>query len=203
MKLLKYFSFLFVLISFIKTIILIDKYIITLDPSLQMHVFNENLSIGKNKILLLTWDSLVHKMAQDKINTELKAKKYPAKAREIKVVVDISEQTAYVYNPKEKMFQYFRISTGGPSIQRRMEPALWKIITKQNSGLSPIYGPRLMMLAKYNGYTYVPTTIALHGTNTPEIIGKPLSLGCVYFRNKDILTIYPWLALDDKVITVW
>lgn len=155
---------------------------------------------------IITWESLVQVMVSSKLAYELKNNKFKSflqkNKNKIKVIVDISEQVAYVYNPKQRLFVDFIVSTGGPEPYKRMTPAIWQIGKKIDKGLSPLYGPRLLFLSRLVNGTFIPTTIALHGTNTPEILGTPRSLGCVYFNNKDILKIYPWLSTGEYVLTV-
>ncbi len=155
---------------------------------------------------ILNWGELVEHMALSKLRHELLYNKFKSflqkNKNKIKVIVDISEQSAYVYNPKEKNFIDFVVSTGGPEHYKRMTPAIWRIREKRETGLSRIYGPRLLFLSRMVYGKFISTTIALHGTDTPGILGTPRSLGCVYFRNQDILRVYSWLSVGDYVLTV-
>ena len=141
--------------------------------------------------------------AKIKSKLEYASKNFNVAKDKIKVIVDISEQTAYVYFKNDKTFKEFTISTGGPQKQREMPEALWKITEKRDKGLTPLYGPRLLFLSRRlrNGQ-FIRTTIALHGTNTPQILGTPKSLGCVYFKNTDILKVYNTLQTGDIVLTI-
>lgn len=164
----------------------------------------ESFTTQKSKIEnvdVLGLNTFKQKEIQDKLNYA--AKKFQVNPKDIKVIVDISEQEAYVKNPNDNKFRSYTVSTGGPEPYKYMTEELWKVVRKMDSGLSAIYGPRLLLLARRlpNG-NFVTTTIALHGTNTPEILGRPLSLGCVYFRNEDILQIYDVVNLDDLVVTI-
>ena len=118
-----------------------------------------------------------------------------------KLVVDVSEQTAYLQ--RENGCKLFTIATGDPRKGRAMSYTVWRVASKRDQGLAPLYGPRLLMLDRRTpSGIFVKTFIALHGTNQPEILGEPRSLGCIYFHNRDILGIYDLLKVGDLVATI-
>ncbi len=118
-----------------------------------------------------------------------------------KLVVDVSEQTAYLQ--RKNGCEIFTIATGDPRKGRAMSYTVWRVASKRDQGLTPLYGPRLLMLDRRTpSGIFVKTFIALHGTNQPEILGEPRSLGCIYFHNRDILGIYDLLKVGDLVATI-
>ena len=58
-------------------------------------------------------------------------------------------------------------------------------------------------LEKYNPRTnqFFKTNKAFHGTNEPENIGQPTSMGCVYHFDQDIIDLYEYIPKDTLVIT--
>ena len=79
-----------------------------------------------------------------------------------------------------------------------------EINTTNRNRLKPIYGARLIYLDKYNDQTkqFIRTNKAFHGTNEPENIGKPTSMGCVYHYDHDIIDIYSFIPENTLVISV-
>jgi lipoprotein-anchoring transpeptidase ErfK/SrfK len=135
------------------------------------------------------------------------------------VVVDVSEQKEYVFTKEGILEESYRISTGGTHVyagmvvnengetvakyeNRAMGESVWKVSEKQSGNLGVIYGPRLMMLDKLVGVRWIATEVALHGTNTPELLGTPTSLGCVNHDNADIIELYDMLDIGTLVVSI-
>ena len=128
-------------------------------------------------------------------------------------VININEQKNYLYY-KNTLIDTFNISTGSKDRykgNREMSEGLWRLTKKMNQKeiiktfkeRSDIYGPRLISLEKYNpsNKTFMKTNKAFHGTNEPENIGKPTSMGCVYHYNSDIEYIYSFIPINTLVIS--
>jgi|GEM_PF-4291362 len=162
--------------------------------------------IQVKKVSLESTETLLDSILVARADSKLKYGKSKFKLKErdiVRVLVDISEQRAFLFDKDGKYEKMYRISTGNKAENRDIGSALWKIIEKREKGLPSLYGPRLLLLARRNAKgVFVPTTIALHGTDMPNILGYPKSLGCVYFHNRDILEIYPKLEVNDYVITI-
>lgn len=139
------------------------------------------------------------------------------------VVVDISEQKEYIFTEDGTFVQVYKISTGSSDmvpaegeqecdeddedceiehISRQMGPSVWRVRSKFDGPFSSFYGPRVMMLNKKTGSLWVGTSVALHGTNRPDLLGTPWSLGCVYHKNADIIELYELLDVGDLVIAI-
>ena len=140
------------------------------------------------------------------------------------IVVDVSEQKEYVYTGEGSFIDVYKISTGTNSVfvgnheeseedsgeeeekseyeDRTMGPSVWRVVSKRESGMAPLYGARLMMLDRFVGGNWIRTEVALHGTNTPEILGTPESLGCVYHDNVDIIALYDLIAIGTYVVAI-
>lgn len=145
------------------------------------------------------------------------------------VVVDISEQKEYIYDNSGNLLYRYKISTGSDivraqqcensqeevdgeiidreqcsldNISREMKPSVWKLSNKISGNLDPLYGPRIMMLDKRVGGNWVVTQVGLHGTNQPELLGSPESLGCIYHENADIIELFEILEVGDYVVAI-
>lgn len=143
------------------------------------------------------------------------------------VVVDISEQREYIYEKGGTFVDMYKVATGADSVyvpastdsgsdvaeleegqdqgayqDRSMGPSIWRVVSRVESGLAPLYGARLMMLDRLYKGSWIKTNVALHGTDTPEILGTPESLGCVYHSNVDIIALYDLIAIGTYVVAI-
>lgn len=119
-------------------------------------------------------------------------------------IVDLSEQRNYLFKDG-RFYTWYKVATGGflsYDYDARLWADVWKIRAEQYDGLAPIYGDCILHLNVRSGDQWVHTNRALHGTNTPDIIGTPKSLGCVYHYNEDILEVCEILGKGDIVITI-
>ncbi|MBN2100843.1 L,D-transpeptidase [Candidatus Dojkabacteria bacterium] len=134
------------------------------------------------------------------------------------VVVDISEQREYVFSHEGKLFNLYKVSTGAGEVSvpcegeecdddyeyqsRAMEESIWRVRSKLDGPFSDFYGPRVMMLDRKVGDGWIATNVALHGTNRPELLGTPWSLGCIYHDNADIIELFDILKVGDLVVVI-
>ncbi len=143
------------------------------------------------------------------------------------VVVDISEQKEYIFNKDGDILHIYRISTGRSDLfpvevcdevendegeeeevceqeleSRQMGPSVWKVASKAKGEFAPTYGPRIMMLHKRVNGNWVRTQVALHGTDQPNLLGMPTSLGCIYHENVDIIELFEILEVGDYVVAI-
>ncbi len=127
------------------------------------------------------------------------------------VVVDISEQKDYIFTKDGKLSKTYRVSTGGGRTAdgrfvedgRTMDQSVWKVVSKRNMvPTTTIYGPKLMNLDRLENGTWITTNVALHGTNDEESIGLPISLGCVYHKNADIIELFGMLEMGTLVVMI-
>ena len=58
------------------------------------------------------------------------------------------------------------------------------------------------MMDRYVGGQWTETSVALHGTNEPEKIGTPFTLGCVYHNNADIIALFDILEIGTYVVAI-
>lgn len=144
-------------------------------------------------------------------------------AREYLVVIDVSEQREYVFSEEGDFVDIYTVSTGSNQVyvahregtetgengtgipgyeDHSMLESVWKVVSKKKDALSPIYGPRLIMLDRWTGKQWISTEVGLHGTNDEEILGTPVSLGCVYHRNADIIELYDLISIGTFVVAI-
>ncbi len=118
------------------------------------------------------------------------------------VVVDISEQKEYVFDKLGSLISSYRVSTGQGGTDREMTKSLWRVASKIGYEVAPLYGSRMMMLDRYVSGVWIETNVALHGTNEPDRIGTPFSLGCVYHNNADIIALFDILEIGTYVVAI-
>jgi hypothetical protein len=87
-------------------------------------------------------------------------------------------------------------------VDRRMNPSVWKIRSKRSGDFGPTYGSRIMMMNKRVGNGWMLTQVALHGNRQENTIGIPVSLGCVYHKDADIIELYEMLEVGDYVVAI-
>jgi uncharacterized membrane protein (UPF0182 family) len=119
-------------------------------------------------------------------------------------VVVLSEQRNYVFY-KDKFLKRYIVSTGSKDRyedDRRLRTGIWRLQGRLDTGLKEMYGPRLIGMYYYNPYRkdWIKTMKAFHGTNEPENLGLPTSMGCVYHSNQDIVEIYDYIPDNTLVI---
>jgi hypothetical protein len=120
-------------------------------------------------------------------------------------VVDIATQTNYLFF-KNSLIDQFSVSTGSKtrySGNRSLPESVWRLGTRIDTNLAPIYGARLIYLDTYNVQKkqFLQTNRAFHGTNEPQNIGNPTSMGCVYHMDRDIIDIYTYIPEHTLVVS--
>lgn len=135
------------------------------------------------------------------------------------VVIDVSEQKEYIFTLEGDFVTQYRVSTGGTRVRsgtevdadgvavpvyqdRSMGQSIWRVSEKLDGGLSALYGPRLMYLERLISGKWTGTDVALHGTDQPELLGTPTSLGCVNHDNADIIELYDRLDVGTLVVSI-
>jgi hypothetical protein len=121
-------------------------------------------------------------------------------------VVVLSEQCDYVFQKGELKAKYI-VSTGSRDRfkqDRTIREGIWRLGERIKDNLPELYGPRLIYLEAYNPLrkNFVKTVKAFHGTNEPQNLGKPTSMGCVYHSNRDIIELYDLVPDKTLVLTV-
>jgi hypothetical protein len=121
-------------------------------------------------------------------------------------VVVISEQKNYVFY-KGKIIYVTTVSTGSKTRykgDRTMSQGVWRLGDRVEKDLIPLYGARLIYMEKYISRLkkFVKTKKAFHGTEEPNNLGRPTSMGCVYHHNNVIKKLYRLLPDKTLVITV-
>lgn len=136
------------------------------------------------------------------------------------VVIDISEQREYIFTRKGAFVTKYRVSTGSNHVKsgtevnaegvevpvyqdRSMGQSIWRVKEKRDSNLNALYGPRMMYLERLIGGKWTSTDVALHGTNEPDLLGTPTSVGCVNHDNADIIELYDMLEVGALVVSIW
>ena len=121
-------------------------------------------------------------------------------------IVEISTQKNYLYY-KNILIDQFDVSTGSKDRyvgDRTLPVGIWRLGKRIDKNLAPIYGARLIYLEKWDdeSKSFKFTNRAFHGTNEPENIGQPTSMGCVYHFDHDIIYLYSFIPHDTLVISV-
>lgn len=120
---------------------------------------------------------------------------YPAMTS---IVVDKSEFKLY-YVKDDVLIETYPVAIGRPGMETPTR--LWKINAKYYTDPAGVYGPRKMRLFAQSGSSWVYTAYAIHGTNEPWVIGTKASHGCIRMYNKDVLDLFPQVALGTIVLT--
>jgi hypothetical protein len=134
------------------------------------------------------------------------------------IVVDESEQKEYVYRANGDLERTYKISMKPKSLDGAEDTEegsddgmaddvpevlnIWKVVSKVDSDLIPLYGARLIKMDRRSEGEWITSGIALHGTNTPEILGTPESIGCVYHSNVDIIALYELIDIGTYVVVI-
>ena len=120
------------------------------------------------------------------------------------VLVDIGENKEYVFKDGELLIENL-VSTGSLTrfeLSYYTPAGEWKIVEKIKTNPDSEFGPYFLRLGKWDGKQFVPTSLALHGTNEPELLGKPASHGCIRHKNEVISRLFQILPIGTIVETV-
>lgn len=120
---------------------------------------------------------------------------YPASTS---IVIDKSDFRLY-YVKNDMLIKSYPIAIGRPGMETPTR--LWKINSKYYTDPNGVYGPRKMRLYAQSGSSWTYTAYGIHGTNEPWVIGTKASHGCIRLYNKDILDLFPQIALGTLVQT--
>jgi lipoprotein-anchoring transpeptidase ErfK/SrfK len=78
---------------------------------------------------------------------------------------------------------------------------IWKVGMKHITSWGSVYGPRKLRLYRKTASGFVYTAYAIHGTNQEWVIGTMASHGCIRMYNRDVLELYPQVAIGTMVQT--
>lgn len=120
------------------------------------------------------------------------------------ILVDVNKNREYVFEDGELIGEYL-ISTGSATrfvIPQYTPLGTWQIIEKIKTNSNGEFGPYFLRLGKWDGKDFNPTSLALHGTNEPELLGKSASHGCIRHSNEVISHLYQILPIGTIVETV-
>ncbi|MHB1136952.1 MAG: cell wall-binding repeat-containing protein [Coriobacteriia bacterium] len=120
---------------------------------------------------------------------------YPATTS---IVIDKSDFRLY-YVKNDVLIETYPVAIGRPGMETPTR--LWKINSKYYTDPNGVYGPRKMRLYAQSGSSWAYTAYAIHGTNEPWVIGTKASHGCIRLYNKDVLDLFPQVALGTLVLT--
>ena len=120
---------------------------------------------------------------------------YPAATS---IVIDKSDFRLY-YVQNDILVKSYPIAIGRPGMETPTR--LWKINSKYYTDPNGVYGPRKMRLYAQSGSSWAYTAYGIHGTNEPWVIGTKASHGCIRLYNRDILDLFPRIALGTLVLT--
>lgn len=120
---------------------------------------------------------------------------YPASTS---IVIDKSDFRLY-YVQNDVLIKTYPIAIGRPGMETPTR--LWKINSKYYTDPNGVYGPRKMRLYAQSGSSWAYTAYGIHGTNEPWVIGTKASHGCIRLYNRDILDLFPRVALGTLVLT--
>lgn len=120
------------------------------------------------------------------------------------VLVDVNKNREYVFRDGKLLMENL-VSTG--SLTRFKSSYYtplgeWKIVEKKKTNPKSEFGPYFLRLAKLDGKHFVPTSLALHGTNEPELLGQSASHGCIRHANEAISHLFQILPIGTIVETI-
>jgi lipoprotein-anchoring transpeptidase ErfK/SrfK len=126
----------------------------------------------------------------------VKRLKYPSATC---IVIDKSDFRLY-WVKDNSLVKSYPIAIGRASLETPA-PATWKILAKYHTSPGSVYGPRKMRLFRQRGRHFVFSRYGIHGTNQPWVIGTKASHGCIRMYNRDVLDLFPHVALGTMVYT--
>lgn len=125
-------------------------------------------------------------------------------ARFLYFVEDAQTVLRYEISPGMESHQWRGTATVGRKVEwpswtpgteaRRMAPSLPATVT---GGPNNPLGARGLYLFDERGRD---TEYRIHGTNEPDMIGQPVSLGCIRMHNIDVIDLYSRVQMGAKVI---
>ena len=122
-----------------------------------------------------------------------------------RVLVDLSDRRAYVYRQNTVIASYpigvgkkgWETPTGSFKIMHMQHNPAWKHpITGQ---VFPS-GPKSPLGVRWIGFwTDGHSHIGFHGTPNDDVVGSPVSHGCLRMRNTDVVSLYNQVSLGTQV----
>lgn len=111
--------------------------------------------------------------------------------KDVKIIIDVSENRLYLLNGNELINKY-PVATGKSSTPSPL--GTWKVVNKAKWGGG--FGTRWMGLnvpwGKYG----------IHGTSSPGLIGAHVSGGCIRMRNEDVEDLYKYVKHGTPVAII-
>jgi len=107
---------------------------------------------------------------------------------ELRVVIDTGDRKLHLYRGTRKL-RSFPVAVGEPKTPTPVGKfAVAEVIPTGDpkAFLGPIVMPLTAFSNVLNEYAGGNGRVAIHGTSKPELIGKPVSHGCIRMRNADI-----------------
>ncbi|NPV69191.1 MAG: L,D-transpeptidase family protein [Firmicutes bacterium] len=106
-----------------------------------------------------------------------------------RISIDLVRRRLFLYRAGV-LLETFPVAIGKPSTPT--PPGNWVIVDKQENP-GGAFGARWMRLStRWGGY-------GIHGTDTPESIGRAVSHGCVRMLNENVITVYNQAPLGTNV----
>lgn len=124
---------------------------------------------------------------------------------QLNVVVDLSDRRAYVYRQSTVIASYpigvgkkgWETPTGSFKVMHMQHDPAWRHpITGQ---VFPA-GPNSPLGQRWIGFwTDGHSHIGFHGTPNADVVGNPVSHGCLRMRNPDVISLYNYVTLGTQV----
>jgi lipoprotein-anchoring transpeptidase ErfK/SrfK len=123
-----------------------------------------------------------------------------------RLVVDLSEAKVYVYWGDQVLSSY-PVAVGQPGWET--PKGSFKVLQKQRNPvwLQPITGELVPTGPKnplgdrwISFWSDKQHRIGFHGTNNEDLVGEPVSHGCLRMKNKDIRAMYEQVAVGTSVV---
>lgn len=119
-------------------------------------------------------------------------------------IIKIDKSLHIIYFQNEDIKIVFPVATGSPKDETK--EGVFKII---NKSIDPrwfidgkIYPPYKESKENALGVRWIGLSwigYGIHGTNEPFSIGKSASQGCIRLQNRDVVVLYKYLNVGDKV----
>lgn len=121
---------------------------------------------------------------------------------ELRVVIDTGDRKLHLYRGMRKL-RSFPIAVGEPKTPTPVGTfAVAEVIPTGDpkAFLGPIVMPLTAFSNVLNEFAGGNGRVAIHGTSMPELIGKPVSHGCIRMRNADIMRLTRLVRAGTPVV---
>ena len=121
------------------------------------------------------------------------------------LVVKLSDRQVHVYR-LDKLLVSYPIAIGKPGW--RTPVGTFRVFSKEKNPIFKSFktgkiiypGPENPLGARWIGiWTDGKTQLGFHGTNQEELIGQPVSHGCIRLRNQDVIALYEQVTIGTLV----